>query len=223
MKISKLLPITLALMLGMSGAFAAEAISDKADYQLDLQPYFNVKATAPEAAATVEYTGDYDGITVSKISGTFAVTSNTDTKDVYIFATCKAGEAEVPALYGTALLPKVVFTNTEIGNINNSPVSAAQVTGMRNGTITAAKDSPNAIALNLTIGTGMTANSHPTSKTISAPVLEGTNNIKYAIPNCKATFTCSVEGGAQDNSFSTLDTNGMYRATLYLSDTPQTL
>ena len=222
MKISKLLPITLALMLGTSGVFAAEA-TDKADYQLDLKEYFNVVATAPDAAATVEYTGDYDGITVSKITCTYAVTSNTDTKNIYFYATCKAGEAEVPALYGTALLPKLVFTNTEIGNINNSPVSASQVTGMRNGTITDPKDSPNAIALNLTIGHEMLENSHPSTKEISAPVLEGTNNVKYAIPNCKATFTCSVEGNAQDNSFSTLDTNGVYRATLYLSDTPQTL
>ena len=225
MKISKLLPVTLALMLGMSGAFAAERTipANAADYQLQLNEYLNIVAEGPATPATVEYTGDYDGITVATTSGTYAVTSNRDTKDIYFYATCLAGEAEVPALYGTALQPKVIFTNTQIGTVNNSPVSSTQVTGMRNGTIKTPEGSPNAIALNLTISHEMLANSFPNSKTISAPALENVNNVKYTIPNCKATFTCSVGGSAQDNSFSTLDTNGLYRATIYLSDTPQTL
>ena len=100
MKISKLLPVTLALMLGMSGAFAAERTipANAADYQLQLNEYLNIVAEGPATPATVEYTGDYDGITVATTSGTYAVTSNRDTKDIYFYATCLAGEAEVPAL-----------------------------------------------------------------------------------------------------------------------------
>ena len=51
MKISKLLPITLALMLGMTGAFAATEATNssaQANYQLDLPEFFDVEVTAPE-------------------------------------------------------------------------------------------------------------------------------------------------------------------------------
>ena len=74
--------------------------------------------------------------------------------------------------------------------------------------------------LNLTIEHELEAGSFPSGKSISAPVMD-VKNVKYSIPNCKATFTCYVGGKAQNNSFSTLDTNGLYRATLYLSDTKQ--
>ena len=222
MKISKLLPITLALLLGTSGVFAAQS-KDQADYELQLNEYFNVVATAPAAAATVEYTGDYDGINVSTISGTYAVTSNTDTKSIFFYGTCLAGEAQVPALFGTdPKNPLLVFTNTEIGTVNNKALTSADIAAITAGSQEPTQ-SPNAIVLKLAISSELEEGSFPSGKKVSDPSFVESKNIQYDIPNSKVIFTCTTGGTAQNNSFSTLDTNGLYRATLYLSDAKQAI
>ena len=227
MKISKLLPITLALMLGMSGAYAASD-TDSALYEINVPEFFDVIATKPAAAATVTPNANYTDITVSSISGTYDVISNTDTKDIYFYGTCLAGDEEAPALYSKQITGqggaksdeyRLIFTNSQIGEINNVPVLATDIAKVREGS-TKPEESPNAIALKLTISSALEAKSFPTGKAVSAPTVQGTN-VKYSIPNCKVKFTCSTGGGAMDNSFSTLDTNGMYQATLYLSDIAQ--
>ena len=219
MKITKLLPVTLALLLGMSGAYAVTDTSS-AKYELQLNEYFDVSSVAPAEAATATYSGDYDSIELSTITGTFHVTSNTDTKNIFFYATCPTGETETAALFGTAAAPKIVFTNTQIGSVNNQPVTSTNIASLK-ANLTDKTLSPNAIVLPLTITPALVANSFPTGKAVSAPELVDTNNVKYSIPNCKVNFTCSVGGAAE--SFSTLDTNGKYQATLYLSDTKQTL
>ena len=235
MKISKLLPITLALMLGMSGAYAAASDKDSAVYQIQVPAFLDITATAPAAAATVTPNADYTNITVSTISGTFDVISNTDTKDIFFYGTCLAGDDEVPALYSTTTGEgvgavtdyKLIFTNSQIGEINNVPVDADDIAAVREGSVDPTK-SPNAIVLKLGISSQLEEGSYPTkldaqdnnTVAVSAPVADG-KNIKYTIPNCKVKFTCSTGGAAMDSSFSTLDTNGLYQATLYLSDVKQ--
>lgn len=236
MKISKLLPITLALMLGMSGAYAAASDTDSAVYQVQVPAFLDITATAPAAAATVTPNADYTNITVSTISGTFDVISNTDTKDIFFYGTCNTGSGAVPALYstttgegGSAVTDyKLIFTNSQIGEVNNVPVEADDIAAVREGSVDPTK-SPNAIVLKLGISSLLEEGSYPTKiieegganiVAVSAPVADG-KNIKYTIPNCKVKFTCSVGGSAMDSSFSTLDTNGMYQATLYLSDVKQ--
>ena len=223
MKISKLLPITLALMLGMSGAYAASD-TDSALYEISVPEFFDIIATKPAAAATVTPNEDYTAITVSSISGTYDVISNTDTKDIYFYGTCIAGDDTVPALYskqaqGGGDEYRLIFTNSQIGEINNVPVLATDIQKVREGSVDPT-DSPNAIVLKLTIGSELVAGSYPEGKAVSAPTVQGTN-VKYSIPNCKVKFTCSTGGSAMDSSFSTLDTNGTYQATLYLSDIAQ--
>ena len=59
MKISKLLPITLALMLGMSCAYAAPKPTAQADYELTLAPFFNVTHAGTNLKSAVSYDDTY--------------------------------------------------------------------------------------------------------------------------------------------------------------------
>ncbi len=222
MKISKLLPITLALMLGMSGAYAATQETANADYELTLPEFFNVTATPP-TATNVTYDDNYTVATINgSLNGNFHVISNTNTKKVYVYGTCLTdGGGEVPALYGEdADSLRLIFTNT--ATEGGTAADSAVVDAMRVVGGVAAENSPNAVAFKLAVTPVLVPNSHPADKSISEPTFSD-NNIEYEIPNCKANFGCEVTGSTEDNSFSTLDTNGLYRATLYLSTSPQTL
>ena len=232
MKISKLLPITLALMLGLSGAAYAEESgqgqattgpkeTDEAIYELTLPEFFNVTATSPTATA-VTYNNDYTTATITgSLEGNFHVVSNTNTKDVFIYGTCLAGGEEVAALYGEdADSLRLIFTNT--AEDGGTAASSSTITAMRTVGGVDPSLSPNAVAFKLAINPVLVTNSYPTGKSISAPTFSD-NNVQYEIPNCKANFGCTVTGTSMDSSFSTLDTNGLYRATLYLSTDGQVL
>lgn len=224
MKISKLLPITLALSLCMTTcAFAAtEETKQKAqaDYQLQLAEFLDIEATAPAAVGTVSFANNYTAITIDgSVAGSFQVISNTNTKDVYLYATCLA-ESEVPALYGDYGALKLVFTNTAAGG-DGTKTTDDVVKGIRDGSYTTAPESPNAIAFALTVTPSLDADKSLIGGSITGSKHD-TENIVYTIPNGVATFACSVSGSAQDDSFSARDTNGIYRATLYMSDTPYT-
>ena len=225
MKISKLLPITLALMLGMTGAFAATEATNsnaQANYQLELPEFFDVEVTAPAAASSAEYADNYTSINIATaIEGSFQVISNTNEKKVYLFATCPTSDGEKPALYGAIDAPKIIFANTATDG-DGTKTSSAVIGAIRGGATTP-EQSPNAIVFGLTVTPTMAANSHPSTVPTVAKAFSGTNNLEYTIPNSVTTFACSVSGSALDNSFSTLDTNGLYQATLYMSDTPQSL
>ena len=233
MKISKLLPITLALSLCMSTAtFAAMEETkqlNQADYKLYLTEYLDIEATAPTEVGAVDYNSNYSSISLqAPVTGSFQVISNTNTKDVYLYATCLAG-SEVPALYGTDVNElKLVFTNIAVAapeSEEGAPVEGAKTTsdsvvsGIRNGTITEASGSPNAIVFDLKVTPTLDANKSLAGGSITAGTISDNTNVKYTMPNGVATFACSVSG-TDAVHFSPLDTNGTYRATLYMSDTP---
>ena len=213
MKITKLLPITLALLLGFSSAYAAtEATNSEksAVYQLNLAEFFDIEVTPPPAASDVSYSGNYTGISIdTDLVGKFQVISNTNTKDVYLYGTCEA-EGEQPALYGALGGLKIVFTNQTTAS------TAAAVTYIRGGGAEpVSASSPNAIAFSLTVDSDHEEG--PTNDILSSDFDDG-QNVHYSIENGKATFTCTVSGSAVDNSFSTMDTNGTYKATLTMSN-----
>ena len=227
MKISKLLPITLALSLCMSTAtFAATEETkqlNQADYKLYLEEFLDIEVTAPDATGAVDYASNYSSVTLrAPVEGSFQVISNTNTKDVYLYATCIAG-SEVPALYGTATNAlKLVFTNTATASVQDGPVEGSKTTdsvvsGIRNGTITEASGSPNAIVFDLTVTPTLDPDKSLAGGSITGEISDNTN-VKYTMPNGVATFACSVSG-TDAVHFSPLDTNGTYRATLYMSDT----
>ena len=231
MKISKLLPITLALMLGTTGVFAAAQNTDKANYDLTLPEFFNVTASAP-AAVGVTFDDNYTVATITgSLSGSFKVISNTNTKDVYIYGECPVDGGEEAALYGADLTSlKLIFTNTGFSDAEGTTPAGTmaksdKVIAMRTVGGVDTHESPNAVVFNFAINPVPVANSYPGATAEDAfKVSEiSNNNVHYQITNSEIDFGCTVSGTSQDNSFSTLDTNGLYRATLYLSTEPQTL
>ena len=226
MKISKLLPITLALSLCLTTASyaATEATNSdaQADYKLYLKEFFDIEVTAPDATGAVSYANNYSSVSIDEaVTGSFQVISNTNTKDVYLYATCLA-DSEVPALYGDYGALKLVFTNTAVaatqgGAVEGSKSSDTVISGIRSGSITEAKDSPNAIVFDLEVTPSLDAAKSLAGGSITGEFTDNTN-VHYVMPNGVATFACSVSGTDQVH-FSPLDTNGTYRATLYMSDT----
>lgn len=211
-KFTKLLPIALALLLTTSGAYAAtEATnsSQNAEYILNLAEFFDIEVTPPTGPSTTSFSGNYTAINIdTPLVGSFQVISNTNTKDVYLYGTCEAGGAQ-PALYGDADNLKLVFTNQD------DAAESTAVEAIRTGS----QDpdaSPNAIAFNLTVATEHSGG--PTNALLSKS-FDDDKNMHYSIENGKAIFTCTVQGSAQDSSFSTRDTDGTYKATIYMSDT----
>ena len=230
MKISKLLPITLALSLCMSTASYAttEATNPthSAEYKLYLKEFFDIEATAPTSAGAVSYANNYSSVTIDEdVTGSFQVISNTNTKDVYLYATCLA-DSEVPALYGDYGALKLVFTNTAVaatqgGAIEGAKSSDTVISGIRDGDITTADLSPNAIVFDLTVTPTLDPDKSLAGGAITGGdfVQDNDTTIQYTMPNGVATFACTVNG-TDSVHFSPLDTNGTYRATLYMSDTP---
>ena len=110
------------------------------------------------------------------------------------------------------------FEGEEINaNVKIKTEKSAQIAEMQAGTD--ATKSPNAIAFNLKVTPKLVAGTHPEGKAITPGAALETNVLKYDVPNCNATFTCQITGASVDNSFSTLDQTGTYKATLYLSNT----
>ena len=211
-KITKCLPLALVLMLTTSGVMAAtEATnsSQAADYQLQLAPFFDIEVTKPAESTTVSFTGNYTAIEIdTALLGVYQVVSNTTTKDVYLYASCEAGGKQ-DAFYGSADDLRIILTN----QTNASTADAVAAIKAKKDSI----ESPNAISFILT--TEYVHEETPTNDFLEEPALAD-GNVKYVIPNGKHTFKYTLDGTAVDNSFSTMDTNGLYKATLTLSDAP---
>ena len=216
MKISKLLPITLGLVLGMTCVFAEPKGSAQADYELTLLDFFNVTHAATNPSSGVNFNDTYTSATIANgLTGTYTVITNEST-DIYLYASCKAKDGNSHALYGTPSELKIVFTN-ENPEETTHLLTKEQVGAMMT-TPGSTKDSPNAVAFNLTMEPELVANTFPAGKTIATDSALVSNSLKYSLPNCNATFTYSVAGSSVDASFSTLDQKGTYKATLYLTN-----
>lgn len=211
MKITKLLPIALAFAMTTTGVFAATEATNSnsnAEYVLNLAEFFDIETAQTPTPSDVSFAGNYTQATIDNaLVGKFQVISNTKTKDVYLYGTCEAGATQ-KALYGTLDDLKLVFTN------QTNAATAEAVKAITDGG-QVSYDSPNAIAFGLKINSEHTEG--PTKALVSS-VFEN-QNVHYVVENGKAVFTCTVSGSALDNSFSTMDTNGTYKATLTMSDT----
>jgi len=215
MKISKLLPITLALVLGMSCAYADPATKAQADYELTLNPFFNVTHLGTNQESNVSYNDAYTVATIdSGLTGAYTVITNEST-NIYLYGACKANDGNAHALYGTAEGLKLVFTN------ENPEQSAHLLTKTQVGDMMKSASpelSPNAVAFNLTVTPELVENTYPAGGKITRDTELIDNSLKFSLPNCNSTFTYSVAGTSVDSSFSTLDQKGTYKATLYLTN-----
>lgn len=221
-KITKLLPVALALAMTTSFAYAEPATdtgaenSGVANYTLELAEFFDIDVNQAGGNSTTTFGTDYETIKIDNaIVGEFEVVSNTDRKDVALTGTCATSDGgDVPAIYGT---PdgglKIVFANTRV-----KPTATA-VKNLTDGGNDSTTNNANAIAFALVDSYTSTESFSDDALETGASLSDGV--ISYGIYNGKHTFTYTVSAaGAVDSSFSTMDTNGTYKAVLTFTDIP---
>ena len=217
MKFKKLLPIALALMLCTSaGVYAAGGAdaqsSDTAVYTLNLADYLRIATTTDPSPSEVSYGTEYSSATIdTAMTGVFKVISNNRTQDFYLQGTCPtSGSSNTSCLYGAdgdCKNLKMVFTKAD------NPPQSTSVTNITGGS-PATGDNPDAIGFNLTI---TSAREDGPDESLTA--VWDTNKVKYTMNNGIETFTCTVSGSNDTNTFSTHDTDGQYQATLTMTET----
>lgn len=219
-KITKLLPVALALML-ISPSFAVAATdgdhTQTSVYSFTVDPYLDIKKISETTTATVNTIDDkYANFALSAAMGsTFKVYTNKADQKLYLHATAGEDitEAEAPALYGTAAALKLIFANTSSGN-GSVKATADDVKSVK----TSPTASPNAFALALT-PVFAPATDAPTTAAVTSSVLgASTGVVTYEMKNgiYDVSYTCGQS--AVDSSFNTYDTHGIYKATLTLSN-----
>lgn len=223
-KITRALPLVLALAMTTSCAFAEDAIENSGtlDYTLELAEFFDIDVVTPGGNSETTFGTDYDTISIkTPIIGEFEVVSNTDSKNVALTGTCLTEDGEKPAIYGTPGVNntpgslKIVFTNDRV-----KPTATA-VSNLVAGGNTTTTTNANAIAFALVDNYSSTESFDDNKLQSAATLADGTGVINYGIYNGKHTFKYTVSAaGAVDSSFSTMDTNGTYRATLTFTDVP---
>ena len=220
-KITKILPLALAFALATTGAYAESAAGETTEatnnsqtinYSLDLQPFLDIETVTAntQTSSNTSFSGNYTGITIdTPLKGEFQVIGNQTTQSVALTATCQAGGAAQDALYnvsGDGGGLRIIFTN------NTNAADANDLTTMKTSYTTAS--SPNAIAF--TVSPTFKHEETPTAGFLNTPALSD-GKIVYEVANGKHTFTYTIGTTAADSSFSTLDTNGTYKATLTMS------
>ncbi|MCQ2754523.1 MAG: hypothetical protein MJ231_05690 [bacterium] len=217
MKIKQLLPIALfAAMLTPAAMAAGTTGTDSVqhDFTMTISPYINITdlstndAVEPTSVAT-----DYTTFTLNKsMSPKFKVVTNVKGDVVYL--TAKTANS-LPALggYTSGASGKCViaFANETYA----SDIDQSAVTGAITGTDETA--SPNVIGIQFTFD----ETKFPVDKTgahTPAGVADATKgNIAYTIDNGAYNFTYAGATGPWNKSFSTLDENGTYKATITMS------
>ena len=217
-KITKMLPITLALAFVMPCAYAVgENPNDSAIYSLTLPDYLKIKTTTTPTPSNVSFGDNYSSASIdSALTGAFTVVSNKLTRNIYLQGTCAvkgtgtAGSAGALYADGTdATKLKLVFTNE-----SNLPASTS-VTNITGGSPSPA-DNADAIAFALT--PVITSDVHG-DDSVTATFDTSKKQVVYAVKNGTSTFTYTTQQNNEPNTFDTRDTMGTYKATLKLTDT----
>lgn len=214
MKITKLLPLALALTLAVP-AFAEVATGDKSaqsELQINVPQFINITRNegAMVEAAAAGFDADYANITLDKsLTASFHVVTNNPDEKVKLTATALAGGSQVNALYGndgTEL--NIVFTNNGTGS---RAATASAVTDIM--TAPSKTGNANAIAFKLT----PTITPKPDTGAAAPTPSKQSDHVEYPIVNGEYDFVYTVGTTALANTFSTHDTDGTYKATITLS------
>lgn len=220
-KITKLLPIALALALSFSGV-QASTIDDGGDestqailnYQLKLNDYVKITSTTDETLTSAgTFDTDYKNLKLTDpMASGFKVISNAESRVLKLTATNTAATSP-SAMYG---FDKgnfyLVFTNNDA----TGGVAATSVTNITTGDGASAEPSlnPNAIAFKVTA-----VEKHvdgPTETPFVSAWVD--DHIEYTMKNGVATVDFTIADKAEQKTFSTHDTLGTYKATLTLTD-----
>ncbi len=211
-KITKFLPLAMALLL-VSPAMAADVqSSDVSTMTLTVPEFINIqKNSSSVETATASFDPAYTSITLDKsMSGLFTVITNKPGDKVKLTATALAGGVETAALFGeNGSNLKLVLTN--IGTDKHA-ASASAITNCKSNPAIA--DNANAICFELT----PTITPDAASGAVAPlSVAQDDTGITYTIDNGKYGFSYVLGQTAVADTFSTHDTNGTYKATLTLS------
>lgn len=228
-KITKFLPIALALALSFTSVQAAvvegedESTQATLNYQLTLNDYIKITSTNPETTLTSAGTfdDDYTNLTLQdSMDSGFTIISNAENRTLKLTATNTA--ATTPsAMYGFDNGSfYLVFTNASA----TGGVAASSVTNITAPGEGATEPSlnPNAIAFKVTATEGHSGG--PAASESVKPFVSSwvTDHIEYAMMNGTATLGFKINNKAEQTTFSTHDTKGTYQATLTLTDESHT-
>ena len=218
MKMTKILPLALALAITSSGVFAATSNTATSTMTLTVPEFINI--TRDESmieTANATFTDDYKTINLDNaMSAKFTVITNKPGDKVKISATALADGGQTPALFGSSAEDlKLVLTNEGSGKY------AATVTAIENcKTSPAIADNANAICFSLK--PTITPDTASGAKApLKSELGSGDYGVTYTIDNGKYGFSYVLAQTAEANTFSTHDTHGTYKATLTLSQVNQ--
>ena len=234
-KITKLLPIALALSLSISSVSANVIPQDNKDtsgdviYSLVLQDYVRITNESSKTTATGKYDADYEGMTLTgdTLTANFQVITN-DPRTVVLSAPSSAADAP-SALYGYDPATHdfyLVFVNTSVGDVDASSVT--NITGKTAGS-SSPKDSPNAFAIKFEKAqVDTTHNNGDGTEIIAITGVQGANtgdgatgtsgSITFTIQNGVSTFDYTANTRIMEDTFNTRDREGTYQAKLVLTD-----
>ena len=239
-KITKLLPIALALSLTVGSVYAGNVISNdtkkqaSVEYQLNLADYVKITETDGVTDVTGYYSTDYAALNLNNaLSANFQVITNAART---IKLSSKSYAKDQPsALYGYNDSNKsfhLVFVNTTPAKgidgkaVTVPSTSVTNITSAEPGSATLA-NSPNAFALKFTpsqtvqtIHNGVDNEGNSTDGGDAGAVtgvLDDTG-ITFTIPNGVTTLYYTSGTQALADTFNTRDTAGLYKADLYLDD-----
>ena len=217
MKITKLLPITLALLLCTSAAMADPTPTATAPYNLTVDQFINITHASTKNSDTVAVDDTYTTGTIADLSGTFTAVTNYS-QNLYLYSEVKTSDVakSKKGLAGTSPTDlKLVFTNTDAEE-DEDLLTETQLTTMQ--TSGAAKDSPNAIMFKLTVTPSFVENTYSAWDEDTPTGTYADNVVTYAIPNSNSKYECLVNGSTLESSLNTLDQDGLYVSTLYLTN-----
>lgn len=225
-KITKLLPIALALALSFTSVQAAvvegddESTQATLNYQLTLNDYIKITSTHPTTTLTSAGTFDenYANLTLTdSMTSGFTIISNAEKRTLKLTATNTAASSP-SAMYGFNNGSfYLVFTNASAtGGVAASSVT--NITAPGEGKTTEPSLNPNAIAFKVTADESHSGGPTETpfvSKWVS-------DHIEYDMKNGTAVVEFTINSKAEQTTFSTHDTLGNYQATLTLTDESHT-
>lgn len=210
-KFTKILPVALALMIMSPAAFADPTGSATSEMQITVPEFINITKVSEVNETEATFNDDYTTITLMPaLSATFKVINNEPDKSVYLDGTATASDGDAKVLYGDKDAMKLVFVN------NDRKPTLAQIQNITSGSAAYA-DNPNAIAFAITASENFAPDS--SSGATDAVISFENNCAKYVISNGIYNPVYTIATSAEAQTFSTHDTNGLYKATLTLTST----
>lgn len=210
-KITKLLPLAVALMMMSPAVFAAAEDSSASTMTLTVPEFINItKETTSVETANATFDDTYENITIEQMNADFKVITNKPGQVVQLSGTTNASGSDTKAIYGTAATSfNLVFANT-----TGVKATVDDITNITNGSPVIASNK-NAIAF--TVTPTITPDAATGATTPNATFDNSAGTVKYILQNGAYDIKYTIGTTAVANTFSTHDTNGDYTATLTLS------